>query len=85
MDKSLPGNVTARIHQLEEEVAALNRRCEEKIKTSLAKYRRVIEATSEGFLELDLEFRIVDYNTTIVELTGHERRKSYAQSCRKSL
>jgi diguanylate cyclase (GGDEF)-like protein/PAS domain S-box-containing protein len=70
MDKSLPGDVTLRIRQLEEEIATFNRRCEEKIKTSLAKYRRVIEATSEGFLELDLEFRIVDYNTTIVELTG---------------
>ena len=70
MDKSLPIDVIARIHKLEEEIAAHNRLCEEKIKTSLAKYRRVIEATSEGFLELDLEFRIVDYNATIVTLTG---------------
>ena len=70
MDKSLPRDVIARIHELEEETATLNRQCEEKIKMSLAKYRRVIEATSEGFLELDLEFRIVDYNAAIVELTG---------------
>ena len=70
MDKSLPKDVTNRIQHLEEEVATLNRQCKEKIKTSLAKYRRVIDATSEGFLELDLEFRIVDYNAAIVELTG---------------
>ncbi len=70
MDKPLPGNAVDRIKQLEEEVASLNRRCEEKVKTSLAKYRRAIEATSEGFLELDLEYRIVDYNSTIVALTG---------------
>ncbi len=70
MDKSLPKEVLARIRQLEEKIQKLDQQCEEKIQTSLAKYRRVIEATSEGFLELDLKFRIVDYNATIVELTG---------------
>ncbi len=70
MDKSLPSDVRAKIHQVDEKIATIDRQCEAKIKTSLAKYRRVIEATSEGFLELDLEFRIVDYNATIVELTG---------------
>jgi len=70
MDNSLPKHVRDRIHQLEKRIETLDRQCEEKVKTSLAKYRRVIEATSEGFLELDLQFRIVDFNVAIVELSG---------------
>jgi len=70
MDKSLPENVVARIHQLEERIEIITQHYENTTKTNLAKYRRVIDATSEGFIELDLKFRIVDYNATIVELTG---------------
>ena len=70
MDKSLPKEDIAQISLLEKERETVNRQYEHEIKTSLTKYRRVIEATSEGFLELDLEFRIVDYNSKIVELTG---------------
>ncbi len=70
MDKSLPRDVIAKIHELEEKTATLNRQCEEKVELSLAKYRRVIEATSEGYLELDLESRIIDFNATVIELTG---------------
>jgi diguanylate cyclase (GGDEF)-like protein/PAS domain S-box-containing protein len=70
MDKPLPKDFIARISELEKENETLQRQCEVKIKTSLAKYRRVIDATSEGFLELDLGFRIVDYNAAILNLTG---------------
>lgn len=70
MDKSLPEDVAARIHQLEEKIELITQQYENTTKTNLAKYRRVIDATSEGFIELDLQFKIVDYNATIVELTG---------------
>lgn len=70
MDQPSPKDFIARIRELEEENERLQRRCEEKIKRSLAKYRRVIDATSEGFLELDLDFRIVGYNASIVDLIG---------------
>ena len=68
MDKSLSKVELARIRQLEEQIELLDGQCREKVKTSLAKYRRVIEATSEGFLELDLDHKIIDYNSTITEL-----------------
>jgi diguanylate cyclase (GGDEF)-like protein/PAS domain S-box-containing protein len=70
MDKPFPRDLISRISELEEEIEKLQQQCEGKIKRSLAKYRRVIEATSEGFLELDLQCRIVDYNATIIGLTG---------------
>jgi diguanylate cyclase (GGDEF)-like protein/PAS domain S-box-containing protein len=70
MEKPLPENVIARIRELEDKIELLNTQYEEKVETSLAKYRRVLEATSEGFLELDLQFRIVDYNAAIQRLTG---------------
>lgn len=70
MDKSLPEDVAARIRQLEEKIGLITEQYENTTKANLAKYRRVIDATSEGFIELDLQFKIVDYNATIVELTG---------------
>ncbi len=70
MEMPLPEHIIARIRELEDQLKTLNRQCEEKVKTSLAKYQRVLEATSEGFLELDLQRRIVDYNSAIIRLTG---------------
>ncbi len=70
MDKPAPKDFMAKICELEEVIATLQSQCEVKIKDSLAKYRRVIDATSEGFLELDNDFRIVDYNATIVSMIG---------------
>ncbi len=70
MDKFSPEKAARKIRQLKEHIALLNDQCREKVKTSLAKYRRVIEATSEGFLELDLDHKIIDYNATITELLG---------------
>jgi diguanylate cyclase (GGDEF)-like protein/PAS domain S-box-containing protein len=70
MDKDLPENLIARIGELEEEVSTHKLQCQEKVKESLAKYRRVIDATSEGFLELDINFRIVDFNNAFTALIG---------------
>lgn len=70
MDQSLPENVTLRIRKLEEEIKTITIQHEKTAKENLTKYRRVIDATSEGFLELDLDFNILDYNTTTEELTG---------------
>lgn len=70
MDNPTPRAIVSKIRKLEEEIETLQQRCELDIKKSLAKYRRVIEATSEGFLELNLEFRIVDFNATVVRLFG---------------
>lgn len=75
MEKTLPGDAITRIQQLEKEVAIHRRECEEKVNNSLNKYRRLIDATSEGFLELDLEFKIVDCNAAIVELTDINREE----------
>ncbi len=68
MDKSLPEDVVARIRQFEGEIETITQQSEKAINMNLAKHRRVIDATSEGFLELDLQFRVVDYNTTIVAM-----------------
>jgi len=70
MVNSLPGDVTNKSFLLEKELEILKKRYDAEAKSNLNKYRRAIEATSEGFLELDLQFRIVDYNATIVELSG---------------
>lgn len=70
MEKASVKDLVERIHQLEEEIDRLKQRRMKKNKESLAKYRRVIDATSEGFLELDLDFRIIDYNGAIAELLG---------------
>lgn len=70
MDKSLPVDVIARIRQLQGQIETITQQYEKTIRTNLEKYRRVIDATSEGFLELDLQFRIVDYNSKILELLG---------------
>jgi diguanylate cyclase (GGDEF)-like protein/PAS domain S-box-containing protein len=70
MDKPVAEAFTAKICELEEAIEILQSQCEIKIKDSLAKYRRVIDATSEGFLELDHNFKIVDYNATIISMIG---------------
>ncbi|BHH83166.1 sensor domain-containing diguanylate cyclase [Desulforhopalus sp. 52FAK] len=70
MDQPLPESVISRIRKLEEEIKTIKLQHEKTAKKNLEKYRRVLDATSEGFLELDLEFNIIDYNTAIEELTG---------------
>lgn len=70
MDKASTKDLLARINELEAEIDTLQKRSREDIDSSLTKYRRVINATSEGFLQLDLDFKIVDYNSAMLELLG---------------
>jgi diguanylate cyclase (GGDEF)-like protein/PAS domain S-box-containing protein len=69
-DKAASGGQAERIRELETAIEALRQQCLEKIKASLAKYRRVIDATSEGFLQLDLDHRIIDTNAAVERLLG---------------
>lgn len=55
----------ARIAELEETVARLKFEKKTQEQQSRATYRRLIDATSEGFLELDLELNITDYNSAL--------------------
>lgn len=70
MVTSFSGDAVTKICLLEKELQLLTERYEAEVNTNINKYRRLIDATSEGFLELDLQSRIIDCNTTILELTG---------------
>lgn len=70
MDDSLPKAAIDRIEELQNEVAQLQVRLEKCHKSEQTKYRRLINTTSEGYLELDLDFNIVDANDSISRLTG---------------
>ena len=70
MDTSLPENAAIRIQQLEKQIKTITMQYQKTIRDNSAKHRRVLDATSEGFLELDLQLKIIDYNATILELTG---------------
>lgn len=61
-----------RIADLEKQLKELQVQSWKQIDESLSKYRRVINSTSEGYLELDLDFKIVDLNTTIMKLLGKD-------------
>lgn len=70
MDKTSNKDLLARISELEAAIETLKTTSREEIDSSLTKYRRVINSTSEGFLQLDLDFRVVDYNSAMLELLG---------------
>ena len=57
-----------RIRDLEKQLTDMRAHTREKIKESVSKFRRVINSTSEGYLELDLDLTIVDVNTTILKM-----------------
>ena len=48
---------------------------EERLKKSEETYRRIIETASEGFLLMDMDFRILDVNDSYVRLLGYERNE----------
>jgi len=73
MDTAESRHLVSRINELEEELATLKVTSQKQIQESLSKYKRVIDATSEGFLELDPDFKIVDCNTTIEGLLGKNK------------
>ena len=60
------------IADLENQLKDLQAQSQNQIAESQSKYRRVINSTSEGYLELDLNFIIVDFNTTILGLLGKD-------------
>jgi len=68
MDTAESRHLVTKINELEEELETLKVTCQKQIEESLSKYKRIINATSEGFLELDLDFKIVDSNAAIEEL-----------------
>jgi diguanylate cyclase (GGDEF)-like protein/PAS domain S-box-containing protein len=74
MEKPTPSDPATRIQELEAALESLRQQCRDKIQESLAKYRRVIDATSEGFLQLDLDHRIVGTNTALEGLLGYDSK-----------
>ncbi|MBT8333044.1 MAG: diguanylate cyclase [Desulfobacterales bacterium] len=74
MDTAESRHLVTRINELEKELETLKVTSQNQIKESLSKYQRVIDATSEGFLELDPDFKIVDCNAAIEELLGKNKR-----------
>jgi diguanylate cyclase (GGDEF)-like protein/PAS domain S-box-containing protein len=69
---SPPLDPESRIQELETALETLRQGCRQKIQESLAKYRRVLDATSEGFLQLDLDHRIIGSNAALERLLGRE-------------
>ncbi len=64
---------TDRVKELEKELKDLRAFCEKQLIENLSKYKRVIDSTSEGYLELDLELIITDCNETILTLLGKDK------------
>ena len=73
MDTAESRHLVTRINELEKELETLKVTSQKQIKESLSKYKRIIDATSEGFLELDPDFKIVDSNATIEGLLGKNK------------
>lgn len=65
--------LTDRIKELENELEDLKSFYEKQLAEHSDKYRRIINSTSEGYLELDHEFNITDCNTTILTLLGKDK------------
>jgi len=72
MDIESSNKLISRIKELERELEALKVASQKQTDNSLTKYKRIIDSTSEGYLELDYDLKIVDYNTTILALLGND-------------
>lgn len=73
MNSANSHDLLTRIADLEKELDALKVQNRRRIENSQSKYQRVIDATSEGFLELDSELRIIDANAaaeSLLDRTG---------------
>ncbi|WP_163339531.1 sensor domain-containing diguanylate cyclase [Desulfopila sp. IMCC35008] len=66
--------LTDRIAELENEVKDLKALLEKQHEEDESKYKRVIDSTSEGYLELDLSLHITDCNATILALLGKDKQ-----------
>ncbi|MCG6929382.1 MAG: sensor domain-containing diguanylate cyclase [Desulfofustis sp.] len=67
--------LTGRIDELEHELADLKSSCERQLVENLSKYRRVIDSTSEGYLELDQALTITDCNSAILTILAREKQE----------
>ena len=63
-----------RIRELERELEDLKVNCKTQIEKSLSRYKRVIDSTSEGYLELDRYSNITSCNETFLTLIGRDRQ-----------
>ena len=69
-----------RIRELERELEDLRTNCKKQIEKSLSRYKRVIDSTSEGYLELDADSKIMSCNETFLNLIGKDRQEVLNQS-----
>ena len=72
MDIESSENLVSRIKELEKELETLKVTSQKQIDKSLTIYKRIIDSTSEGYLELDFDLKIVDFNSTILDLLGND-------------
>jgi len=72
MDIDETNELVNRISDLEKQLKDLRYQSQKQIDGSISKYRRILNSTSEGYLELDLNLTIVDFNTTILSLLGKD-------------
>lgn len=63
-----------RVMELERELEDQKKFYEQQLAARSSKYRRAIDSTSEGYLELDRELKITDCNTTILSLLGQNKK-----------
>ena len=63
-----------RIRELEEEVINLKDENKKQLEENVNIYRRVIDSTSEGYLELDLELKIIDCNAMALSLLKTDKQ-----------
>ncbi|MEJ2134789.1 MAG: sensor domain-containing diguanylate cyclase [Desulfofustis sp.] len=64
-----------RIRELEQELEDLRINCKKQIEKSLSRYKRVIDSTSEGYLELDRYSKVTSCNETFLKLLGKDRQE----------
>ena len=72
MDIDSSDKLVSRIKELEKELETLKATSQIQIENSLTKYKRIIDSTSEGYLELDFDLKIIDFNSTILDLLGKD-------------
>ena len=67
-------NLTDRIKELERELENFKANSKKQIEKSISKYKRVIDSTSEGYLELASDLKITSCNETILLLLGKDQQ-----------
>ena len=75
--------LTDRIRELENELEDLRTSSKKQIEESLSKYKRVIDSTSEGYLELDGDLKVTACNETVLTLLRKNRADLLGQPISK--